>query len=258
MLRALFSRRPVVVLPPQDEVPSAIPRAVRENDFCTTRDRKHYEGALGASFARDCRALGAGRKWLDGGAGECVALRTVAKKLRGDAPALTGLSFVVSDKAQSEAAALGVRLLTGAFEGHALEDIRGADGHGFDLVTDVFGLASYAADVGLVLNTYAELMRRDGHAYFYMGGAARKDLVEMPDGTALELLDWIALRAGDAFEAIDGRAFALTHRPAQPFPSLELVSLDEKDAPPARRRFRERSMPAVPLTRDKLALDYAA
>jgi SAM-dependent methyltransferase len=145
---------------------------LKENKFNVKSDLAAYEKALGEPF-RLCRAkLKNGSRWLDGGAGEALAM-------------IEHLKLTAETNTTDECVAVGYEIPAGAVESVRAAEVKyerrfryvhgahfgkldiGVFGTGgFDLITDLNGVLFYTETLMEDLKRYLELLRIDGVLLF--------------------------------------------------------------------------------------------
>ncbi len=222
------------------------------------RTLRQYWEELGNEFPRHLGRLPPGAVWLDSGAG--LGLATAQMHETEDPLFARGKAFTrvplrtiavsrehfshLSDFSTSvrDAISRGAHRI---IEGQPVESLSIADFGPCDLITDVFGPASYTDDLSSLFNHYYRLLAPGGHALIRL---SRNTQIETPHGQ-FELLSWVRYQWKlPNFEVSDERLLILS-RPssgAPPhFPRLEKVPA-AADAPvtyPPSRLFRETSSP---------------
>lgn len=182
---------------------------IGENHFETRRDFENYARFFPQSFLDSISRLRAEGHWIDAGSGEGFAVEDFFKgyildpallqaKAEGDhwsgrrtllnsneiIEAATRLNYVGSEnKPQVTAVTFAMErtppktspkleFKTGRF----LEEIPNSEFAQADIITDLFGVASYSPRLDDVLRKYHELLKSGGRAYVFIG-----DYIETPD-----------------------------------------------------------------------------
>ncbi|NBV50691.1 hypothetical protein EBR78_05680 [bacterium] len=182
---------------------------IGENHFETRRDFENYARFFPQSFLDSVSLLRAEGHWIDAGSGEGFAVEDFFKgyvldpvrlqaKAEGDhwsgrrtllnsneiIEAATRLNYVASENKPK------VTAVTFAMErnppktspklafktGRFLEEIPNSEFSKADIITDLFGVASYSPRLDDVLRKYHDLLKLGGRAYIFIG-----DYIETPD-----------------------------------------------------------------------------
>lgn len=216
---------------------------IDRNFFETRRDFQHYAQLLPQSFLDRLSSLKPSDHWLDAGSGEMFALedffqtmvfnpnqllldsgpnygkaRTIqmdpnAIRLAADAlnhkdyldkPKVTGVSYRMFRPAPNNP---HLSVKTGRF----FEDIPIEEFAQTDLITDVYGVASYTPKLWEVLSRYHKILKPGGKAYIFIGDYVEssdpselagwdapfaQSRVRLPDGSQITLLDWVKKISG--------------------------------------------------------------
>lgn len=204
---------------------------VRHDDYTTDRDMAAYAVVLGADFLSFVAALTPRQHWLDAGAGEGRAMRTLLAERGSDCTRLTAIGLV----APAEPPPAGMRYISGS----PIDELGAEAVEPADLITDVYGPLQYTLRPDRVVERYAEWLAPGGRLWL---ASPSTTYVETGAGE-VELADWLC--GLDAFDVLRGPrplspardvVLARNAAPAE-VPPLELVL--NVDGPPPLRRFRE-------------------
>ena len=96
----------------------------------------------------------------------------------------------------------------------------------FDLVTDFFGIVTYAPDPSEVLNKYLEMLRAGGVLYLRHADI----FIQSPSGVYQSLGEWLREQGGLSIEFIDERTLRITKTQSEVrLPSLKLLAPTWRD-----------------------------
>ena len=213
------------------------------NSFETRRDFQHYVQMLPQSFLDRLATLKAGDHWLDAGSGEGFAVedffRTIvlnpnqllldsgpnwgkARKIQMDPNAIKEAALALNYKDYTDkpkVTAVAYKMFRPAPEnpnltvkiGRFFEDIPVEEFPRTDLISDVFGVASYSPKLLEVLRHYHRILKPGGRAYIFMGDYVEpsetgdfqgwdapfaQSRVKLPTGSQITLLEWMKKISG--------------------------------------------------------------
>jgi len=201
---------------------------IERNFFETRRTIEKYIELFPDEFSEELSRLDKSGHWLDAGSGEAFAvqdffrsvplevesflkdvqrsvwkareikvdpdkIREIGKRLSSrspsDRPQVTAVTFAME---RSDPLISGLQIKTGRF----FEDIPTGEFKSADIITDLFGVASYSPKVDEVFRRYHEILKTGGKAFIYIG-----DFVESPRMVGLILPEPVGERGWDsAFE----------------------------------------------------------
>lgn len=194
-------------------------RIIERNSFQTRRDFMGYANYFPDSFLKHLGSLDQKGHWIDSGSGEGQALkdffdpevfktfemdallRPIMMKTYDEKPVVTGISYKMETELPK-----GSKLhfkVGKYFEALPTNDIQKAD-----IITDLYGVASYSPRVEQVLSKYHAILKPGGKAYIFLGfvtkpnaeSLARSETREAPfvhsqvkklNGEVVSLVNWV-------------------------------------------------------------------
>lgn len=258
---------------------SQLNHLIKRNRFQTRRDLAGYANYFPDSFLKQLGTLGKNGHWIDAGSGEGEAVknffdaellksyeddylfRPLSLRASEDKPQVTAVSYnMESDTPHQSKLHFKV--------GKYFEQIPTDEFAKADLITDLYGVASYSPRFDQVLSKYHEILKPGGKAYIFLGFVARphsgnlehaetreapivKSQVKLKNGETISLLDWAMSLPG--FKAtLESQGPSLSRMPIPTTLVLEKVSgqanipylmlkSSDLDTPP-RRNYEEANL----------------
>jgi hypothetical protein len=141
---------------------------VAPNRFNVHRGIHEYSEGLGPHFAPYVEKLSSSAHWIDAGAGRALAHRDYARfgRARMTSVSLTRPADPELEAFERSAKDRGFRYL----HGNPIENLSPRKLGAADLITDVYGPAVYAANLGKVMGVYVNTLKRGGRIYLLLDG----------------------------------------------------------------------------------------